>query len=150
MLNKGSNLPATDFILRYIHKNRLRRDENGNVIGILGQAFELRDNEEHLSVCWLDYFNGSNQNKTYLSIVVKNMVLKINPKDAFAIANIEQVKQVADKNDNQVRIVYDPNIDIPNHSEIRKYPRGVAVLYDALAREAFTQVVINSSIKLPL
>ena len=57
-MNKGANLPDADHVMRYVSKNRLRRDGSDNVIGVLPQAFEMRATEDALSVSWIDYFTG--------------------------------------------------------------------------------------------
>ena len=41
-------------VIRYVRKNLLRRDENGNILGLLPQALELREHEDALSISWLE------------------------------------------------------------------------------------------------
>ncbi|MGT2502529.1 hypothetical protein ACVOMS_20245 [Bradyrhizobium guangxiense] len=49
-------LPETDHCVRYVPWARLRKDEEDNVIGILGAAFRLRDEEDYLSATWAEFF----------------------------------------------------------------------------------------------
>ena len=51
-----ARVPNDSHVMRYVRKRHLRRDENGNVLGILPQALELREGEEYLSVTWLENF----------------------------------------------------------------------------------------------
>jgi hypothetical protein len=55
---KGKNLPDEDHVVRYVPWGRLRRDEDENVLGFLPQAFQLRQEEDYLSVNWLQYYDG--------------------------------------------------------------------------------------------
>jgi hypothetical protein len=49
-------LPDDHRVVRYVPWSRLRRDEDDNVIGVLGVAFKLRDGEEYLSATWAEFF----------------------------------------------------------------------------------------------
>jgi len=53
-----TNLPDEDHVMRFVPWGRLRKDEDDNVLGFLGDAFKLKPNEDHLSVNWLEYFGG--------------------------------------------------------------------------------------------
>ena len=48
------NLPDEHHVIRNVSWRRLRRDEDDNVLGFLPQAFQLRADEEYLSVNWLN------------------------------------------------------------------------------------------------
>ena len=151
-MNSGSNLPNNNYILRHVKKSQLRRDGDNNVIGILGQALEMRGDEDTLSVCWLEYFNGNYNNQVFLTAIVKNTARNIKKNDAFAIANTDKIRELStNKGYNNLRIVFAPEKDyMPNHSELRKYPKEDSLFFELLAEEAFTDLVINSDLILPI
>jgi hypothetical protein len=66
MKAKVTNLPDEDHVMRYVSWARLRRDEDDNILGFLGAAFQLRPDEESLSVNWLEYFDGDRCKNTYV------------------------------------------------------------------------------------
>ena len=63
MQAKITNLPDEHHVMRYVPWTRLRKDEDDNVLGFLGDAFKLKPNEDHLSVNWLEYFDGDRDMK---------------------------------------------------------------------------------------
>lgn len=145
-LIKGDLLHDVDHVIRHVRKARLRRDEDGNVIGFLAQAFELRENETSLSVNRLEYFNGDLDVRIRLSVLFFRHNFNIKSSCAFAIGNVGKVKEISQQNNATIRIVYSPTDDIPNHSDIRRFPRDDMAFLDALALDAFTQIVLNSDI----
>lgn len=145
-LIKGALLLDEDHVIRHVRKNRLRRDENGNVIGFLAQAFALRENEESLSVNRIEYFNGDLDARIRLSILFFRHTFDIKNSCAFAIGNVGKVKEISQQNNAVIRLVYSPTNDISNHSDIRRLPRDDLALLDALALDAFTEMVLNSDI----
>src|ERR1700731_389524 len=54
-----ANVPPSDHVMRYAAYGRLRRDGDDNVLGLLPQAFLRKENEEYLSVTWVEYFPGA-------------------------------------------------------------------------------------------
>jgi len=42
----STKLPVEDNVVRYVRKRQLRRDSDGNVIGVLPDAFNRREREE--------------------------------------------------------------------------------------------------------
>lgn len=64
MPKKGWKLPDGDHIMRHIPWSKLRKDENDNVLGFLPQAFQLRPQENSLSVNWLEFFDGNHAART--------------------------------------------------------------------------------------
>ena len=146
MIGKGANLPDEDHVMRYVSWNRLRRNEDGNVIGILAQAFELRLGEQSLSVNWLEYFDGDRENKIRESVRTFRNTRDVGKKSAFGIANVEKIKRTCSANGAQVRVVYDPEDNNKAHSAVRRFPRDDLSLLEALAAEAFSELVHNFEI----
>jgi hypothetical protein len=65
---KGKNLPDEDHVIRYVPWGRLRKDEDDNVLGFLPQAFQLRPEEDYLSVNWVEYHDGDRESQIRLSV----------------------------------------------------------------------------------
>jgi hypothetical protein len=132
--------------MRYVPWNKLRKDENDNVLGFLGEAFRLRPDEDALSVNWLEYFEGAWEAKIQASVTTFRSTLKVGPKSAFGIGNIGKIKEVCRARRAAVRIVYEPTDDNPSHSGIRRLPREDTILLDALAADAFVELIQNLAI----
>lgn len=55
---RGERIPDSDHIARHVPWSKLRKDEDDNVLGVLGEAFRRREGEGALSVNWVEYFEG--------------------------------------------------------------------------------------------
>ena len=86
MLKKGQNLPEGDHIMRFVPWARLMKDENEKVIGFFSQAFELRENENSLSVNWLEYFKSDHKINIENSVRAFRSCMNVGKKSAFWIA----------------------------------------------------------------
>jgi len=147
MITKGMNLPNEDHVMRYVPWTKLRRDEDENVIGFLPHAFELRQEEQFLSVNWLEYFSGDRDNRIRDSVKMFRKIRSVGKKSAFGIGNVGQIKEICSANGAQVRIVYEPEANNQAHSAIRRLPRDDLSLLEALAAEAFLELVPNVDVQ---
>jgi hypothetical protein len=146
MKAKVTNLPDEDHVMRYASWNRLRKDEDDNVLGFLGDAFQLKPGEPSLSVNWLEYFDGDRDEKIRMSVKTFRETIKVGTKSAFGIGNVAKIKEICRGNGSSVRIVYEPTDDNPSHSGIRRLPRDDLSLLEALAADAFVELLQNSAI----
>jgi hypothetical protein len=146
MKAKITNLPDEHHVMRYVSWARLRRDEDDNVLGFLGEAFKLKEKEEYLSVNWLEYFDGERKDKIHLSVKAFRETISVGAKSAFGIGNVAKIKEICRMNGVSVRIVYEPMKDNPSHSGIRRLPRDELSLFEALAADAFADLVQNAAI----
>lgn len=144
------DLPNEDHVVRYISKNKILRDEDGNVLGVLPQAFALRELESNLSVNWLEYFKKNDRSEN-VKALVENMRQNIDvKKGAFAIANVAKIIEAANQRQfNQVKVVHSPQK--PNnlsHSSIIRMPQNNDdELMLLLSVNVFSEVVQNKDIK---
>ncbi len=148
MLKRGDALPDYDHVVRHVPWSRLRRDENDGVIGILPQAFSLRDGEESLSVNWLEYFSGDPQSQIKEVITSIRNTKNVGGKSAFCIANVGKVRGICKAGRVNVRIVFAPNDGNPSHSLIRYLSQDDLVLLEELADEFSNDLIFNSSANL--
>ena len=148
MQAKITNLPDDDHVMRYVPWGKLRRDgdDNDNVLGFLGTAFKLKPDEDSLSVNWLEYFEGDRDAKIQASVRTFRSTLTVGTKSAFGIGNVRKVKEVCRSRGANVRIVYEPTDNNKSHSGIRRFPRDDTILLDALATDAFAELIHNTAI----
>jgi hypothetical protein len=132
--------------MRHVPWGRLRKDENDAVIGFLGQAFERRFDENYLSVSWVEYY-AEPTTRIRDAVWGVRRARKVGPKSAFAVANVAKVKETCLTTSNvRVRIVPEPLENWPAHAGIRQIPRDDMGLLEALATEAFTEMVLNQTV----
>jgi hypothetical protein len=141
-----TNLPDDDHVMRYVPWGKLRRDEDDNIVGFLGEAFKLRPDEDALSVNWLEYFEGDREARIQASVRTFRSTLRVGTKSAFGVGNVAKIKEVCRARSARVRIVYEPREDNQSHSAIRRLPRDDAILLDALAADAFAELIYNTVI----
>ncbi len=115
-VKRGNSLPGSDHIMRYVPPARLRRDEDGNVIGILPVAFAHRTSEDALSVNWLEFFKKDKASNLRDCVEAQRATLKVGKNCIYAVAVVDKVKQVCVKKQKTVRIVYHPTKGNPAHS----------------------------------
>ena len=146
---KGKNLPDEDHVIRYVPWARLRRDEDENVLGFLPQAFQLRPEEDYLSVNWLQYYDGDRETQIRLSVwAIRNSFEKpLGAKSAFAIADVDAIKKTSEAFGNRVRVTHEPQSNNAGHSGIRQLQRDDLNLLEALAADAFAERVSNAEIR---
>jgi hypothetical protein len=119
VIKRGHSLPEQDHIMRYVPRSRLRRDEDGNVLGILPQAFAHRDGEEFLSVNWLEHFKQDKTSNLCRCIAAQRATLDVGKNCVYAVAVVEKVKQVCASKQKAVRIVYQPTKSNAAHSALQ-------------------------------
>ena len=88
-LTPGDNIPPSHRIARHVPWARLLRDGDDNILGVLPQAYQLREDEEYLSVNWLEFVEAASQEEclraTTLLIQATMTSGKIQPKSRIAI-----------------------------------------------------------------
>lgn len=148
----GKDLPDSDHVVRHVPWGRLLRDEDDNVVGVLGEAFAPRpaDNSA-LSVNWLEFYDGDWKTRldTTVNAFRANRKLdgkKVGLQSAFAIGNVAKIKSICGVSSRGVRIVFAPSRNNPSHSVIRNIPPDDMTLLDTLATEGLVALVRNSDI----
>jgi hypothetical protein len=151
MKAKIANLPDEDHVMRYVPWARLLRDENDNVLGFLPQAFELRPEEDGLSVNWVEFFKGDWETRVQQSVrtLRGSFAHGVGRKSAFGIANVGVIKTTCMNAGARVRIVHEPDDRNPAHSSVRRLPRDDLDLLQALADQAFVDLVQNADVSDP-
>lgn len=136
------NVDSAHHLVRYVGKNRLRRDEDGRVIGLLPQAFFLRDNEQYLSSSHLEYQYGSYHQQIVMTIECFRTQLKVHKRDAFAIGNAGRIRSTCIASSQRIRLLHEPKDGQPAYIAVRNY-RDDPELCELLATEGWAEFVIS-------
>jgi hypothetical protein len=142
-------LPAEDHVIRYVPWARLRKDEDENIIGVLGVAFQLRDDEDYLSATWVEFFPGAHADRIAAAVrVIRASKLRVTPRSGFATGNVDRIKAtcLADKGRHKIRFIHEREDDNEAHTALRGWPRENDDLLDLLAEDAWSGVVLNKDI----
>jgi hypothetical protein len=145
MSRKIKNLPDDDHVMRYVPWARLRRDEDDNIIGILPEAFQLRQDEVCLSVSWVEFYPNP-ETRVHQSVWALRNSRKAGAKSALAVGNVGAIKATCAIRSCKVRVLHEPKEGEPAHAGIRRLPRDDLILLAALADDVFADMIPNSLI----
>ena len=142
-----AKVPNDSHVMRYVRKRQLRRDENGNVLGILPQALELRDGEAYLSVTWLEHFDTQYERGFIKAAEAIRRQLTVKDNDGFSTTEVGHFCDICEKFDEKVRVLHEP-IKYVNtgHVAIRRFPEYNLELLDLLASDAFVDTRVASRV----
>ena len=144
-MKKNDKLPPGDHIVRYVSPARLRRDADSNVIGILGEAFQLRPAENSLSNTWLEYFEGSRNGQISSAVRAFRASLDVKKNSGFAIGNVDSIGAECSTRGHKIRIVYEPVDTNKAHCAVRRFPRDDTELLALLASGAWSELHLNTA-----
>jgi hypothetical protein len=145
----SNKLPPEHHIVRNVPWGKLRKDENDpeTVIGVLGEAFKMRPGEETLSTTWLEYFAGSRPEKIHNAIcAMRASNLEIKPKSGFAFGKVGKIADVAAAHNYSIRVLHEPEDDNKAHVAVRRWPLDDITLFELLAADAWSELVLNQDI----
>ena len=131
-------------VIRYVRKKLLRRDENGNVLGLLPQALELREHEDALSISWLEYCGLDYEEGFANSVAEFRQNLTIKAKDGFAAGEVGKFKAICQDSNVRVRILHAPEPKFASHGAVRGLKKADLGLLDLLALEVFHDTRLSS------
>ena len=147
-----TKLPPDHHLVRNVPWGKLRKDENDpeKVIGVLGEAFKMRPVEQTLSTTWLEYFAGTRQQQVYGAIrAMRASSLDIKTNSGFAVGNVGNIAAAAAARDYSIRVLHEPTEDNKAHVALRRWPRDDMLLFELLAAEAWSELVLNNSPDIP-
>jgi hypothetical protein len=145
---KGDALPEEHHVTRWIKPKFVGKNDDGTVIldasgrpdAIFPDAFKLRDDEDTLSVTWLERFGSSLADQLPAAaeaVRASTNSGQLKSSSAFAVGNVGKIKGTAADNGFKIRVVEDPEGENPGHSEVRRYPRDADELFQTLAESVF-------------
>lgn len=144
-----TKLPPEFHIVRQASWTKLRKDDNDpeRVIGVLGEAFKMRPVDTYLSTTALEYFSGDRQQKITGAVqAMRASNLTIPTKSGFAIGNIGRISEAAATKNYRLRVLHEPEEDNKAHVAVRRFPSDDMELFEMLAADAWSEVVLNSAI----
>ena len=142
-----AKVPNDSHVMRYVRKRQLRRDENGNVLGILPQALELRDGEAFLSVTWLEHFDPQYERGLIQAAQAIRRQLTVNDNDGVSTTEVGGFCEICERFEKKVRVLHEPvNDENTGHVAIRRFPRDNLELLDLLASDAFVDTRVASHV----
>ncbi|MBU3581345.1 hypothetical protein ICN19_04880 [Polynucleobacter sp. AP-Capit-er-40B-B4] len=138
---RGNLIPDEHEVVRHVPYQKIIFDEQENIIGIFPHAYALRKDEPQLSVDWLDYYDGTRDEK--LKAVLQGLQASkgIGKKSALALGNVMAIKTAArNASSINLRISYAPNGTNKAHSLIHNINNDELQLLEALATEGFADI----------
>lgn len=144
-MKKGQNLFLSDHVVRQVSPGRLRKDADGNVVGVLHTAFERPETHDGLSVSRLEHFPGERDDQLRATVgAIRNSLPSMSKNSGFVVGNVEAIKNNCLEHNQKIRIIYMPEDDNPAHSELRQFPRSNDILFEELATETWCELHLNS------
>ena len=144
-----TKLPAEDHVVRYVRKRQLRRDSDGNVIGVLPDVFNRREGEGYLSVTWLEHFSPDYETGLRAGAAAIGRQLEVKRRDGFTVGNVGTVSEICESFDVRVRLLHEEEVENTGHSAIRGLPRDHIELFEMLAADGFTDTRVAELIPAP-
>ncbi len=139
-------VPQEHELLRYVPWNKLRKDEDDNVLGVLGTAFKLRPNEEYLSGTWVGFFSGTRDQQICAAVTAfRNSNMSVSTKSGFAIGTARVIAETCARRSKKIRIIHEPEVDNRAHAALRGWPDDDDLL-DLIADDSWGDVILNSSV----
>ncbi|AZO46919.1 MAG: hypothetical protein EOS54_09485 [Mesorhizobium sp.] len=134
-------------LLRYVPFSKLRKaDGTDDVIGVLPEAFALREAEPYLSATWIEYFASQPDPVASAVRAVRNSALKVTTKSGFTKGKLSEIRSACKARGHQIRIVHEREPDNDAHVAVRRYPADDLELFESLATDAWSDWFLNSSI----
>jgi hypothetical protein len=141
-------IPPEDTLARYVQWAKLRKDgEDDHVVGVLPDAFVPRENERDLSASWLEFHKGARAEQISATVQTFRLgSMKPTPKSGFVLGNVAKISSTAEKHGSSIRVILEPEDDNPAHVGIHRWPRDNMDLFNELADQTWSEIVLNRDI----
>ncbi|MFK5978692.1 MAG: hypothetical protein QM488_07380 [Rhizobiaceae bacterium] len=147
-MKKGERIPIEHNVVRYISFSKLRKDENDVVVGILGTAFQLREQEKYLSTTYLEHFSAPKTQQVISAVhAIRASDLKVGGKAGFAIGMVSDIQGTCLSRNHKIRIISEPENDNKAHVAIRQFPTDDSELLELLSADAWSELVLNKDVE---
>jgi len=145
---RPKKLDGNHNLVRYVPAARLRTDEDGNVVGVFGAAFRLRDNEEYLSATWAEYFNDDNCSNNVIQAIraIRKSEMKPTKKSGFAIGQIHPIQRECQTCSAKIRVLHEPEPDNDAHAALRGWRAVTDIVLERLAEDAWGEHILNADV----
>jgi hypothetical protein len=132
-------------VVRYVPWAKLRKDEDDNVLGVLGVAFKLRPSEVYLSATWVDYFQSADPVVDAI-LTIRASDINVRPKSGFAVGVVERIDGECKSRKHKIRYIHEACKHNAAHTALRGWPKDDDELFECLAEDAWGTTLLNSSI----
>jgi hypothetical protein len=142
----AKRIPPEDHLVRSVSWTRLRKDEDGEVVGIEPTAFELRSKEEYLSAGWLEHFAGTKEEAmtAYVSAARKSD-RPPSIKSGFALGTASVIVDACLARKYRLHVVHKPSKNNASHVAVRHWPLDDLILREQMAREHWSELILAKS-----
>lgn len=155
---RNNPLPDPDEVIRWVARKFIEKDDDGNPVRtkkgeiqhIDPGAYELRADEDYLSVTWLGYFQIERLLAIPAGAEAFRLSLdsgKIAATSAFAVASVVSVKASCKAANATVRLLEEPVAGNDAHAAIRRFPRDNRDLLNVLASQTFYEAYVYRELK---
>lgn len=129
-------------LLRWVRNRSVIRDPNsGAVLGVFADAFRLRGKENYLSAVWLEFHSGTEAQQNATAVNEFSAVVSVKPKDCFVRGQVGRIKAACADHGIAIRVVHEPEPGLAAHAAVRRYSDTKSELLEALATEAWAEIV---------
>jgi hypothetical protein len=132
-------------VLRYVPWAKLRKDEDDNVVGVLGIAFKLRPGETYLSTTWVEYFQSGDPIRDAI-LAIRSSKIDVRTKSGFALGVVERIDGECKNRKRKIRFVHEVCDDNAAHAALRGWPEDDDELLERLTDDAWSKTILNSSV----
>ncbi|HTY66718.1 MAG TPA: hypothetical protein VMH36_08710 [Alphaproteobacteria bacterium] len=131
------DLKPEEHVVRQCSRTRQARDEAGKVIGIVAEAFILREGESYLSAAWMEYFSGNRIAQLCgVRDILRSSGRDVKAKDVLAVISVGTATRIGLTFDRKLRFRLEPKRENPAYAAIRGTVNEMRDLLDLLAAEA--------------
>ena len=124
---KGDRLPDQDHISRYCAPKNAPDGQP------TGASFMLRQDEEFLSVNWMEHFGDIGQ-EAQLTEIRESITLSLAASGIFAVLNVgEIINQVQRNSERELAVLHEPTPDDLSHSGVHGYGHEDDLVADLIA-----------------
>jgi len=146
----GDKIDPTHHLVREVSPSRLRRqvqdDGSEIVIGVLPVAFKMKESEDTLSATWREFFEGMPEEQLLSAVRILRKTRNISKNGGFAVGLTGEISAACASRGHQVRMLHEPDGGNDAHASVRRYPRDDLELFELLASDAWSELVMNSDI----
>ena len=145
---RGEKIPDAHHVLRYVGWKQLIVAEDGETVtGVFHQAFQLRPDEEYLSVTWVEFFSGEICDRVCDAVrSFRAEFPNAGKKSRYLMANVGVFHNICQRRDRKVRILHEPDGQNHAHVAVRRFPNDDEQLNAMLVAEGFRAHIRNSEV----
>ena len=123
-------------LVRLVKRSHQETDGDGNVVGVMPAAFDLRPNEDYLSCNCIERAEGTSAEASLLSIrSVYGSKFRNIAKHLLTKGRVQSIKRAFLPH--AVKVTCEPKKQDPSYSAVRQYPSDRQLALEKLATEAW-------------